>query len=57
MYLLFIYRGSPVPAVTPTRGLYTPTVTDRAASSVGSLTEYDSIHSDVNREHVVSSKL
>ncbi|VVC40725.1 PDZ domain [Cinara cedri] len=52
---LSILRGSPVPAVTPTRGLYTPAVTDRAASSVESLTEYESIHSDIYREHAVST--
>lgn len=56
IFKIFIFRGSPVPAVTPTRGLHTPSVIDRATSSVGSLTEYESVHSDVYREHVVSGK-
>lgn len=46
---LSILRGSPVPAVTPTRGLHTPSVIDRATSSIGSLTEYE------HRDHVVSA--
>ncbi|XP_060840349.1 membrane-associated guanylate kinase, WW and PDZ domain-containing protein 3-like [Rhopalosiphum padi] len=45
---LSILRGSPVPAVTPTRGLHTPSVIERATSSIGSLTEYE------HRDNVVS---
>ncbi|XP_025193963.1 membrane-associated guanylate kinase, WW and PDZ domain-containing protein 3-like [Melanaphis sacchari] len=46
---LSILRGSPVPAVTPTRGLHTPSVIDRATSSIESLTEYE------HRDNVVSA--
>ncbi|XP_015370062.1 PREDICTED: membrane-associated guanylate kinase, WW and PDZ domain-containing protein 3-like [Diuraphis noxia] len=46
---LSILRGSPVPAVTPTRGLHTPSVIDRATSSIGSLSEYE------HRDNVVSA--
>lgn len=52
----YLSRGSPVPAVTPTRGLHTPSTVIRATSSVGSLTEYESLHSEVYRDNVVSSK-
>ncbi|XP_026811011.1 membrane-associated guanylate kinase, WW and PDZ domain-containing protein 3-like [Rhopalosiphum maidis] len=45
---LSILRGSPVPAITPTRGLHTPSVIERATSSIGSLTEYE------HRDNVVS---
>ncbi|XP_025408250.1 RING finger protein B-like [Sipha flava] len=50
---LSILRGSPVPAVTPTRGLNTPSVIDRATSSVGSITEYESTLENY-RENVIS---
>lgn len=49
--------GSPVPAITPTRGLHTPSFVDRATSSVGSVTEYESMHSGTYRDNVVSGKL
>lgn len=51
-----LIRGSPVPAITPTRGLHTPSVGIRATSSVGSLTEYESLHCEVFRDNGVSSK-
>lgn len=44
-----------MPAVTPTRGLNTPSVIDRATSSVGSITEYETTHENY-RENVVSGK-
>jgi hypothetical protein len=44
-----------VPAVTPTRGLNTPSVIDRATSSVGSITEYESTLENY-RENVISGK-
>jgi len=48
--------GSPVPEITPTRGLHTPSVIDRATSSIGSIVDYESVHSDVCRDNVVSGK-